>query len=207
MENIERVFQEEIREKKRIGSGVYSRRGKGVKHGISGALRTPYHYMTNKEKKKLNGEVETYSMYETVLEKNEFLTKDLDLQKLMLTRWREIYDNDLIKEAMGMTNKAYHDLVNELELPKKRRSGRPVGSKATATPKPKKTEEIKKPVEIKEKVSIGEVKPIIITNGLHLEYNGNYNAEDINKILMKLQLLVDGEENKFNLSISLSEST
>jgi hypothetical protein len=47
----------------------------------------------------------------------------------------------------------------------------------------------------------------ILTQGLHLEYNGEFDAEQLSKIFTKLQLVTDGEENKFYLSISLTEKT
>jgi hypothetical protein len=50
-----------------------------------------------------------------------------------------------------------------------------------------------------------EIKPVLISRGMHFEYNGEYNAESIIKIMTKLQLLVEGEENQFNLAISLTE--
>lgn len=50
MNTYERMFQDEIREKKTIGRGVFSRRGKGVKHTIRG-IKTPYDYLSTKEKK------------------------------------------------------------------------------------------------------------------------------------------------------------
>src|SRR4051794_2157320 len=90
---VERIFNDDIREKRKAGSGSFHRRGKGVKHGMSGALRTPSFYMSNKEKKKLNGEVTVTYMYETLIPFNEFDLKDTETQKAMLTRWREIYDN------------------------------------------------------------------------------------------------------------------
>ena len=62
---IERLFNEDVRDKRKTGSGSFHKRGKGVKHGISGALRTPSYYMKPKEKKKLNGEVSVSFMYET----------------------------------------------------------------------------------------------------------------------------------------------
>jgi hypothetical protein len=46
---------------------------------------------------------------------------------------------------------------------------------------------------------------MIVTKGLHLEYNGNYDVESLNRLFTKLQLLVDGEPNKFRISLSLSE--
>ena len=48
-------------------------------------------------------------------------------------------------------------------------------------------------------------KPILLTKGLHLEYNGTYDVEALSKIFTKLQLIIDGDTNKYNISLSLSE--
>lgn len=66
--NIERMFQLEVRDKKRTASGVYhraSRRGY-----IRGGVKTPSDYLSKREKNKLNGEVKVYNMFEkyTVIE-------------------------------------------------------------------------------------------------------------------------------------------
>jgi hypothetical protein len=220
-ENIERLLREDIIEKKKVGRGAFSMRGKGVKHGISGAFRTPSYFMTNKEKKQLNGEVETFNMYETILPYEDFKLKDKDLQKLMLTKWRETYDNMKIRTELGLSNKAFYDLVAELGIPKKtriekagsRRVGRPKQAKpkATASVTPKKNlldlveESIQAEVKKEKQESKIPTVQTLITNGLHVEYNGNYDADTINKILTKIQLLVDGESNEFRISLSLSE--
>lgn len=213
-ENIEKLFKEDIREKKKTGSGAFHMRGKGVKHGFNGALRTPYHFMKTKEKKKLDGEVVSYNMYETVLRKEEFLLKDEATQKMLLTRWREIYDNDIICEAMGTFKNQYFKLCKDLGVPNKPRGGRIARAGKTTKKKEPKMVAItevtsKEPMyetqldlEIETKP---EVKPKLITNGLHLEYNGDFDSEQISKIFTKLQLLVEGETNKFNLAISVTE--
>ena len=228
-ENIERLLREDIIEKKRTGRGAFSMRGKGVKHGISGAFRTPSYFMTNKEKKLLNGEVEVHNMYTTVLKMDEFRTKDEEMQRTLLTKWREIYDNAHIKKEMGLSNKAFYDLVAELKIPKKtrvegpRKAGRPKGSTTTKQAKSKESVAVspkKNLLELAEEAvqreeerqaKLKAVTPTappvqtLIVNGLHVEYNGSYDAETINKILTKIQLLVDGEPNKFRISLSLSE--
>jgi hypothetical protein len=207
-------------------------RGKGVKHGFNGALRTPSYYMSNKEKKNLNGEVETFNMYETILPITEFNFKDAETQKIMLTRWREIYGNSHIQKEMGLTNKAFYELVSTLQIPRKTRIDDEETTKRTGKTKqikqakakttPKKTlmeamefiEEVspEKPEKIERKVvQLEAVRPQseavkLITNGIHFEYNrANDDAEEINRILTKVQLLVDGESKKFRISVSLSE--
>ena len=123
MNTYERMFQEDIQEKKKIGRGSFNRRGKGVKHVMRG-IKTPYDFMSTKEKKKLNSEVRSFNMYETILTKEEFDTKDQETQKALLTKWRELYDNMEIMMGMGIRgNNAYHRLIKELEIPPKKRGG------------------------------------------------------------------------------------
>jgi hypothetical protein len=208
-------------------------RGKGVKHGFNGALRTPSYYMSNKEKKNLNGEVETFNMYETILPITEFNFKDTETQKTMLTRWREIYGNSHIQKEMGLTNKAFYELVSTLQIPRKTRIDDEETTKRTGKTKqikqakakttPKKTlmdamefitevspEKVEKKVKEQIVQQIQEMRQPetvrLITNGIHFEYNRpNDDAEEINRILTKVQLLVDGESKKFRISVSLSE--
>lgn len=239
--NIERFFNEQIREQRKAGSGAFHRRGKGVKHGMRSALLTPFYFMKNKDKKKLNGEVMVYNMYETIIPKEEFFLKEEALQKTMLTRWREIFDNHTIRTQLGMTNKDFYDLVNELGIPKKNRvESMNKAREGKVKVKIEKTKEKKQnknllekfedaiglplteapPVEEapKQEIALKEepknnytqqapevFKPMLLTKGLHLEYNGDYTADQLTKIFTKLQVLTDGEENKFSLSISLSE--
>jgi hypothetical protein len=206
---------EEVREKKKTGTGAFHMRGKGIRNGSNKALRTPYHFMKTKERNQLNGEVETYNMYTTIIPREEFFLKELETQKELLIKWREIFDNDKIKDEMGISNKMYFDLVNELELPKKRRGGTANVQKGKLK---KQAQEKSKPsnnvqLDLPELESIHR-KPIIqpkapvqkiITKGLYLEYNGDYDAEALNKLFTKLQLILDGESNKFNISLSLTE--
>jgi hypothetical protein len=217
-ENIEKLFREDIREKKKAGSGAFHMRGKGVRHGFNGALRTPYHFMSNKEKKALNGEVEVYSMYETIIPMKEFELKEKEVQKSMLTRWRELYDNKKIVNELGITNVKFYSLVNELDLPKKTKKTPRKGSAKKASSKEEKKsvaisavspvsyindqkEENSLLTLLEEKVEVVQEQP----KGIHFAYNGDYHEEDLQKIFTKLQLLIDGESNKFNIKLSLTE--
>jgi hypothetical protein len=216
---IEKMFKDDIREKKKTGTGAFHQRGKGVKHGLSGALRTPYHFMKNKEKKKLDGEVEVFNMYETILNWNDFNLKDQETQKNLLTRWRNIYPNNKIMEQLevGRSKKfnaqSFADLVNALGCPPKDRSSRMANG-------PRKPRQAKKTVAIETQPTLPQTtlelapepeRPTIpehvklLTKGLYLEFNGSYDAEAISKIFTKLQLLVDGEPNKFKIEISITE--
>jgi hypothetical protein len=38
-----------------------------------------------------------------------------------------------------------------------------------------------------------------------VEYNGKYDVETLTKLFTKLQLLIDGDTSKYNISLSLTE--
>jgi hypothetical protein len=191
-EDIEKIFLQEIREKKRTGTGSFHKRGKGVKHGMNGALKTPYHYLKEKERKKLSGEVETYNM-NVILSKEEFLQKDTETQKMLLTHWRETFSNEEIKKTMRISNKPYFDLVQALDIPKKARGGN-----VRAKTKPKKE-------TVSKTTSKTEIVATTFFHGLTLDYQGEFTSEELNKILTKLQLITEGEKNTFEVSISFKE--
>lgn len=220
---MESIFEREVREKKnqaflnkaRTGSRGGSRSRKG--------MNTPFDYMSKKEKRKLNGEVASYNMH-TILNWNEFEQKDTDTQKLLLTKWREIYSNDAIMAELSqgrpkkLNAQSYADIVNKLGCPKKDRSGKrnrvakpklePFRFDTAIDPKKAETKDLTETtlaLEFEAPAPKEEPKQVIITSGLHLEYNGSYDADQLNKIFTKLQLLVDGEENKFNISLSITE--
>lgn len=217
-ENIERLFNEDIRDKRKAGSGSFHKRGKGVKHGISGALRTPYYYLKPKERNALNGTVEVSNVYTSILNWEEWSTRDKETQKLLMTKWREIYSNTQIMEQLQVgrgkhfNSQSFADIVNDLDCPKKIRGGsKPRQKKSVAITS---TKENKSPTllefaevanQLELEVPEQEIKQVLITKGLYLEYNGEYDQDQLSKIFTKLQLLIDGEPNKFKISLSLSE--
>ncbi len=213
--DIERMFNDEIREKKKIGRGSFSKVGKGGERaGVRGGLKTPYDFMKTKERKKLNGEVETFNMYETIISREEFELKDRETQKAMLIRWRDIYPNGKIMEEMGIRSSgAFHTIIQDLEIPRKTRHGGTRKDNPTGTtPKPKIKKALATVKQEPESTTpivenfVQQTPVKLITNGLHLEYNGIFSADQINRIFTKLQLLVDGEENDFNIELRITES-
>lgn len=228
------LFETEVREKK---SQAYNNRAKtGAKGGSRSrkGMSTPYDFMSNSEKKKLNGEVEIFNMNTTILPIEEFRLKDEQMQKTMLTAWRDIYDNLKIRKELGISNKAFYDLVAELKIPKKtrieskKRSSRP---KAVAvTPEVKETKikdlsakTLKDFMEVADQAELEFLKESIpvttlpaetkedtgqtelITQGITFNYDQISDIDTLNRILTKCQLLMDGEPNKFRLQISMSE--
>lgn len=179
------MFNEDIRDKKRIGRGAFSKRGKGVKHVMRG-IKTPYDFMKTKERKLLSGECVVSNMYDEIITRSEFDLKDTETQKRLLIRWRELYSNKEIMLKMGITaSGTFSKYINELKIPKK--STKKAKANYLAPSK-----------------QVAEVTQLLNT-GLRLEYNGTYNSEQLNKILTKLQILIENEENDFVVNISLIE--
>ncbi len=180
---IDQLFYEDVREKKRIGSGAFHKRGKGVRQGMRG-IKMPYDFMKTKERNKLNGECVVSNMYDAIITREEFEQKDDETKKRLLTKWRELYSNKEIMQGMGITAAGtFAKYINELKIPKKSKI------KKSNFIAPSKQEQVVK----------------LLNTGLHLEYSGSYNSDQINKILTKLQLLIEGEENNFTINISITE--
>lgn len=108
---IEREFRYDIIQKRRAGSGSFHKRGKGVKHGFNGALKTPYHYMTAKERKQLNGEVLVSNVYKSLMGLKELERYSEDMQKNIVNEWRKYHKNTEIYEALGITKDEYYDYL------------------------------------------------------------------------------------------------
>lgn len=217
------IFEQEVRDKQRERFNLKAKTGAKGGSASRKGVRTTYDFLKPKEKKLLNGEVESYNMYTTILNWAEWQTKDKETQKNLLTKWREIYPNTKIMEELGQgreskfNSQSFADIVNDLGVPPKRKqisSGEKKPRKAY-TRKSKENAELPKmsllefaEVEPKEEVK-QEIQNVVqaqlITKGLHLEYNGNYDVEALNRLFTKLQLLIDGEPNKYQINLSLSE--
>ena len=208
------IFELEVREKK---NQVFHNRAKTGKSGSKSrkGVRTAFDYMTTKEKKNLNGEVKVHNMFTTILNWTEFQKKDKEVQKELLTKWREVYPNNKIMFDLSqgretkLNNQSFSDLIKALDVPAKGRGGgagiprvRKAKNKAESvdvSPEPEKAEE-KLP-----EATLPPQAQVLITQGLHVEYNGKYDVETLTKLFTKLQLLIDGDTSKYNISLSLTE--
>jgi hypothetical protein len=154
--------------------------------------------MKAKERRKLNSEVRIYNMYDTIIDKSEFNEKDYDTRRAMLTYWRDKYTNIDIMKGMGITgNVAFSKLLKELNIKTKSRNKRTknIASGQASVPE---TQMFAIPDNVSAPIKL-------LNSGLHLEYNGDYEAEEISKILTKLQLLVEGETSKYTVHFSIDE--
>lgn len=220
--DFDKEFKNEVYEKKKLTYGHRAKTGGGRRASYRG-VKTQYDFLSRKEREKLNSDVIVSNLNDIVLLKEEFDTLEQDRQRDLLIHWRELYDNKYIMDQMNIKgSNTFHRYVKELDLPKKARGGnRYTKRNGAATVKREKTPQISLQFEEPPKHSITDtiqtalskmetvqqpIKSILQTvEGLHLEYNGIYDAEQLSKIFTKLQLITDGETCKFQLNISLSE--
>lgn len=114
--NIERLFHEEIRDKKRIGSNIFSRVSTR-KGGGNQALRTPSYFMKGSNKcKKLSGDVEVYNLND-VISYQEFQVKNKGQQRMFMEAWKARYKAKDIQDKMGISKNVYYKILEDLGLP------------------------------------------------------------------------------------------
>lgn len=114
--NIERLFNEEIRDKKRIGSNIFSRVSTR-KGGGNQALRTPSYFMQGSNKyKKLSGDVEVYNLND-VISYQEFSVKNKGQQRMFIEAWKAKYKAREIQDKMGISKNVYYKILENLDIP------------------------------------------------------------------------------------------
>jgi replicative superfamily II helicase len=199
----EKLFFEDVREKKKAASGVHHKTGK---NGYTGTLRFPSDIMSRKDKYNYRkaGKVMTTNLFDEILTVDEFEALETYERKNRLAYWRSQFQNKKIMQEMGISNKRYYDIVAELELPKAPRVNN------GAPKKPRKAYTRTAPVANTPAAAIAEneiKEPVqeIIIDGLHLVYNGTFSAEQLQKSLSKFIALLEGETDEFFIELKLMQ--
>lgn len=113
MSELRRLFEEDIREKKRIGRGIFSRKSTR-RGGFNSPLKTPYYYMSKKEKMALNGKVKVY-LEEDVIPYRDFIIKDASTKVRLISLWIKSYRKIDISHAMGISSSTFYRLLGKIE--------------------------------------------------------------------------------------------
>ena len=213
----ERLFNDEVRDKKKTASGVHHKTGK---NGYVGKMRFPSDIMSRKEKRKYKGnsKVSISNLYEEIIPVEEFEKLEEYEQRNMLSYWRNTYSNKTITDGMGIWNARYYRIVADLGLPKAKRvdaSSEKKPRKATAktaSKEPAIQSAIQSSLMQHEAAPPAPVAappaPVvqeIIVEGLHLSFIGTYDAEKIQKQLSKFDLLLEGEEDDFYIEMKIMQ--
>jgi hypothetical protein len=208
-DEVENVFHSEIYEKKKQTASLKA----ALKHKRlgKGSIKFASDLMSRKEKlqHRKAGKVMTTNMYDTILTIEEFNALETYEKKNRMQHWRL---NNTIKEiqvAMGISNAVFYKLIDELELPKDRgtkkpRKPRTASKNKTVAVIAKKVETPAPALEMEATPPAPPVQEIII-NGLNLTFNGTYEAELIQKQLLKILTLLDGETDQYYVEMKLMQ--
>ena len=110
-EDVSRIFDMEVREKKRIGSNIFKRVSTRKGGSNMSTMRVP----SQKEQRLLSGEMEVFNLNE-IISYSELLKKSESDQKLLLKHWREKYSNKEIYQRMGIDSNRLYRLLKKLEI-------------------------------------------------------------------------------------------
>lgn len=195
-----KLFQEEIREKKKAANGVHHKTGK---RGYVGKMLFPTDFMKRSEKMKYRkgGKVVISNMYDEILPFDEFKKFENHEKRNRLQYWRTTYNNKEIMRGMGIGSVQFYEIVKELDLPRAPR----VRKKRTGASK---NEKQATAAEIVPEAAEAAVQPAvqqIIIDGLHLVFNGTYKAEKIQKQLGKIIALLNGESDDFVIELQVMQ--
>lgn len=195
-----KLFQDEIREKKKTASGVHHKTGK---RGYVGKMLFPTDFMKRSEKMKYRkgGKVVISNMYDEILPVDEFKKLETYEKRNRLQYWRNTFPNKEIMSSMGIGSVQFYEFVKELELPPARR----VRKKRTGASKNKKKITTAEIVPEAAEVAVQPAVQQIIIDGLHLVFNGTYKAEKIQKQLGKVIALLDDENDDFFIELQVMQ--
>jgi hypothetical protein len=202
----EKLFNQEVRDKKRTASGVHSKTGK---NGYVGKMRFPSDIMSRKDKYNYRkaGKVVTTQLYEEIIPVEEFEALDKFEQRNRMGYWRNVYTNKEITNAMGIHNNKYYKIVAELGLPKAPR----VDRKEPRTSKPIKVQGTPQkavavepsPIIMPEPETKPEPVQEVLVDGIHLVFSGTYSPELIQRKLAKFELILEDENDDFYIELRL----
>jgi hypothetical protein len=202
----EKLFNQEVREKKRTASGVHSKTGR---NGYVGKMRFPSDIMSRKDKYNYRkaGKVVTTQLYDEIITIEEFEELEMHERKNRMAYWRNVYTNKEITNAMGIHNNKYYKIVAELQLPKAPRVDRQEPRKGKAIKTQGKQEKAvavePSPIKMPEPETKPEPVQEILVDGIHLVFSGTYSPELIQRKLAKFELMLEDETDDFYIELRL----
>jgi hypothetical protein len=201
---IEKLFHDEVRQKKKTASGVHHKTGK---NGYVGTMRFPSDIMSRKEKSKYRkaGKIVTTNIYDEILPIDQFENLETFEKKNRLAYWRNEHTLEDITKQMQVSKVKYYSIVHELGLPP---APRKRTKKASSTKKIEKSIAIRQKEVVPVPVAVPEQKPTVqevLVEGLNLVFMGTYKAEQIQKQLTKFSLMVEDEPDDFYFEIRLMQ--
>jgi hypothetical protein len=206
--DIGKLFNDEVRDKKRTASGVHSKTGK---RGYTGKIMFASDLLRGKEKRDYikSSKVEVFNVYDTILGYQDFLLLDNEERVKHLEEYTKRFTVNELAEAWGVTYKnAYQQFTRaKVSIVKKAPRGQHGGRrKATTNVVEPKQEQESLPIPPTAEQKVIEVPVPVKPNGFSFTYNGEYTAEQISNKLEKIGLLLSDEEGqRYKVEITVSE--
>lgn len=157
-------------------------------------------------------------MPEPIMDYNEFMELPETEQKEKLERYREAYTNRDLKKTWKLNDARLYKIIDGLGIQKKTR--RPTQRKKMNKELPT-LADLQAAKKEAEKKTASELKPEIVNevveamkkqpgqpvkeDGFQFTFNGSYESDVIIRKLEKLQLLLDDEQNNFNIELTIKE--
>jgi hypothetical protein len=195
MSLIEKMFLDDVRNKKRTASGVHHKTGK---RGYTGKILFPTDFMTRKEKYNTRkaGKVVITNMYDNIMNYTEFKQLPLEEQKKTMLEYRKKHTNESIRKQWNLSTYEYFTKLLKKEL------GIITGSSKASSPKKEKVLQVS-PAPVP---AIAEPPAEAETfEGFSFTLKGSFSAETLLKRLEKLTLLLDEETNDFHINLEIKE--
>ncbi|HSW76026.1 MAG TPA: hypothetical protein VLG50_03215 [Candidatus Saccharimonadales bacterium] len=201
----EKMFLDQIYEQKKAAASLktalkFKRPGKN--------LMFPSDLMNRKEKLKHTkaGKVMTTNLFDEIVTLEAFKELEETEQKNRMQYWRSKYTIAQIQKGMKIAQGTFYKIIDELGLPKDRAANGKGKPRAPRTSKAvavitRNEAMIETPKEVEAAAPIQE----IMRNGLNLTFNGAYDAEMIQKQLLKILTLLDEEDDQYYVEFKLMQ--
>ena len=190
MSDISKLFEQESRDKKRIGRGVHNRASRTGR--VSGGVITPVDLLKGKAKKEYmgNGPVIVYKLEEKeeidMISYEEFKQKDKVEQVEVFKNLESTHGKDIIKRTWGVSNSVYNGWRYRLGL----------------------TEKYPQRSRTKNKVEVEDLmankKDKIITPGLTITLVGEFTGDQLSQRLDSISVILD-KGIQYSLNLILKE--
>lgn len=192
---IEKLFNQDVRDKKVTARGVH---GQASKRGFVGKVYTPSDFLDGRSKKgriyRGTGKVEVWNMYEQIIPFEKFQELDDEKQKEILTKYQNKYTKKEICDTWGLNYYHFSKIEDKLGISRRKKSSKQK-EKNPENQHPTSEEQIS---EMKEKTTPA------IQSSISINLDGVYKAEEASKYLEKLAFLLadmQGREVEIKLSI------
>lgn len=194
--DIEKMFNSEIRDKKRAANGVHSKTGT---RGYVGKMLFASDLLRGKEKREyikpiMIGE---YNMYDVILKYDHFTSLTADEKIKYLSEYTKRYTLTELAEAWNLSYKTLYAKFQQYNIPVVKRSprGRATGSKASAIPKQ----------AAAPKTPQAQPQQPQQPDGFSISLHGEYSAADLVQRLERISLIMSDDENIFNVEIKITQ--